>query len=249
MSVLNSQKLIPLQFYRSSPAPCPYLPGRIERKLFARLSGPDATEVNSRLSQAGFRRSHDIIYKPACPGCVGCVPVRVPSDQFALSDSLQRTARRSQGLIDSAVLTQPTREQFDLFRAYEQARHTDSDMAGMTYDDYCAMLLEGQSETLLLELRAPTQELVGVMLADKLSDGLSAVYSFFACAPHWQRHSLGSVLILRLLEQAKQLGLPYVYLGYWVAHSRKMAYKARFKPLEALGPSGWASFTPPQSGD
>jgi arginine-tRNA-protein transferase len=247
MSVMQSQRLGPLQFYRSSAAPCPYLPGRIERKLFARLSGPDAVTVNSRLSQAGFRRSHDIIYKPACPGCNACVPVRVPVDIFAPSGNLQRIARRGRELLQSELPCAPSQEQFKLFIAYESARHADSDMARMSFDDYSAMLLEGQAHTLLLELRTQSGQLVGTMLADRLEDGYSAVYSFFSDAPELQRYSLGTLLILKLIEQARSAGLPYVYLGYWVEHSRKMGYKARFQPLEALGPAGWQPFSLYQS--
>lgn len=246
MSVMNSSRLLPLQFFRSSPAPCPYLPGRIERKLFARLSAGEAASTNSKLSQAGFRRSHDIIYKPACPGCMACVPVRVGVQGFAPSDNLKRIATRTASLAVTAKPCLPTREQFDLFLSYEDSRHNDSDMARMSYDDYTAMLLEGQADTILLELRTAENELLGVMIADRLSDGYSAVYSFFSCAPEWKKASLGSALILRLIEQAKQDGLGYVYLGYWVQHSRKMAYKARFKPLEALGPNGWQPFALPE---
>jgi leucyl-tRNA---protein transferase len=246
MSVMHTSRLLPLQFFRSSPAPCPYLPGRIERKLFARLSAGEAASTNSKLSQAGFRRSHDIIYKPACPGCMACVPVRVSAAQFTPSENLKRIAQRTAELSITVLPCTPTREQYELFLTYEDSRHTDSDMARMSYDDYAAMLLEGQADTVLLELRTPESELVGVMIADRLSDGYSAVYSFFSCAPVWKRVSLGSALILRLIAQAQADKLGYVYLGYWVQHSRKMAYKARFKPLEALGPNGWQAFTLPE---
>lgn len=248
MSVMQSQRLGPLQFYRSSAAPCPYLPGRIERKLFARLTGPDMLTINSRLSQAGFRRSHDIIYKPACPGCNACVPVRVPVDIFAPSGNLQRIARRGRELRVVEKPCRPTREQFELFLAYESARHADSDMARMTFDDYTAMLQEGQAETSILELRTGQDQLAGVMLTDRLEDGFSAVYSFFSDAPALQRYSLGTLLILQLIEHARRFALPYVYLGYWVEHSRKMGYKARFTPLEALGPAGWQPFSLYQGG-
>jgi arginyl-tRNA--protein-N-Asp/Glu arginylyltransferase len=204
MSSMTTKLLLPLQFYRSSPAPCPYLPGRIERKLFARLSGPEVARTNSKLSQAGFRRSHDIIYKPACPGCMACVPVRVDATHFAPSPNLKRMATRTKSLAIDVKPCTPTREQYELFIAYEATRHTESDMARMSYDDYAAMLLEGQADTVVLELRTPQGELVGVMISDRLTDGYSAVYSFFNCDSTWRKHSLGSILILRLIEQAQR---------------------------------------------
>ncbi len=242
MSVMQTQRTAPLQFYRSSPAPCPYLPGRIERKLFARLGGAESAGVNSALSRAGFRRSHDIIYKPACPGCSACVAVRVPVASFAPTDSLRKIRRRSAFLTASLVPPQPDRTQYDLFLAYEKSRHADSDMARMSYDDYRAMMTEGDADTFALTLGVENGRLAGVMLADRLRDGWSAVYSFYDPAPEATRLSLGTLLILHLIEEARRADMPYVYLGYWVRNSRKMDYKSRFRPLEMLGPSGWVPF-------
>lgn len=240
---MQNQRLMPLQFYRSSAAPCPYLPGRIERKLFARLGGTDAAEINSRLSQAGFRRSHDIIYKPACPGCNACVPVRIPVKQFKAAGTLRRLIKRGEALRLHEAVPTPSRQQYELFLDYEASRHADSDMARMSYEDYTAMLVEGQADTVMLELYTPEGQLVGVMLADRLNDGWSAVYSFYSSAPELQRYSLGTLLILKLVEHARALGHDYVYLGYWVNNSRKMAYKSRFQPLEQLGSTGWVPFS------
>lgn len=246
MSVMQSQRLGPLQFYRSSAAPCPYLPGRIERKLFARLAGPDAAPVNSTLSHAGFRRSHDIIYKPACPGCMACVPVRVPVADFEPAGSLARIAKRGNAFVMTSRKAEPTREQYELFLAYETMRHADSDMARMNYDDYCAMVLEGDVDTVGFELRDSSYKLIGLMLADRLADGWSAVYSFYSPLPEHERYSLGTLLILELIALARREKQGYVYLGYWVDNSRKMGYKARFQPLERLGTDGWQPFTPPE---
>lgn len=243
---MQTQRLGPLQFYRSSAAPCPYLPGRIERKLFARLAGPDAVPINSTLSHAGFRRSHDIIYKPACPGCNACVPVRVPVAQFKPEGTLARIARRGNSFVLSERKATPSREQYELFLTYENMRHADSDMARMSYEDYSAMLLEGDADTVTFELRDKDFNLLGLMLADRLADGWSAVYSFYSPLPAHERYSLGTLLILALIEAARKQQQPYVYLGYWVDHSRKMGYKARFQPLERLGPAGWELFTPPE---
>lgn len=243
MSVMQSQRLMPLQFFRSSAAPCPYLPGRIERKLFARLGGPDTEAINSVLSESGFRRSHDIIYKPACPGCMACVPVRVPVDTFKAQGNLGKIMRRGKGFTTRETAVVPTSEQFDLFLSYESGRHAESDMARMTYDDYVAMLTEGQAATVMLEMRNAEGHLIGVMLADRLKDGWSAVYSFFNTSPEYDRYSLGTLLILELIEHSRQNEGGYVYLGYWVKNSRKMDYKARFHPLEQLTPEGWKPFS------
>lgn len=228
-----------LQFYLSGPLPCPYLPGRIERKLFTRLTGGRETdsETNSMLTRAGFRRSHDIVYRPACHACNACVPVRVPVRFFKPSRSLRRIAALNRDLTVEITGTEATDELRQLFMDYQNARHPDGEMASMSAADFAAMLQEGEVATRVYRLRAPSGHLVGGIIADHVGDGTSAVYSFFA--PGEARRSLGAQLILTLIEDARKNNLPYVYLGYWIAESRKMAYKARFRPLQALGPQGW----------
>jgi len=228
-----------LQFYLSGPLPCPYLPGRVERKLFTRLTGEPGTdaEINGTLTRAGFRRSHDIVYRPACPSCNACVPVRVPVRTFKPSRSLKRIASINRDLILEVADTKVTDEQYALFAAYQNARHPDSDMARMSRSEFSNMLREGEADTHIYQLRKPGAGLVGGIITDHVSDGLSAVYSFFS--PAEPRRSLGAQLILSLIDEAQRQGLAYVYLGYWIAASRKMAYKERFRPLQALGPQGW----------
>jgi arginine-tRNA-protein transferase len=225
------------QFFRSGPMPCPYLPGRVERKLFTRLVAPSASEVNSTLSRAGFRRSHDIVYRPVCPNCTACVPVRIPVARFEPTRSMRRVLRLGADLSSAEVPAVATHEQYRLFATYQGSRHGDSDMARMTLSDYAAMVDEGRAETAILEVRDGRDRLVGAMLTDRLHDGLSAVYSFYDVRE--ERRSLGTYMILALIERARAAGLPHVYLGYWIRNSRKMAYKGRFRPLEALGPDGW----------
>jgi arginine-tRNA-protein transferase len=237
MSVIQPPQRPLQQFFRSGPMPCPYLPGRVERKLFTRLIGPYATEVNSTLSRAGFRRSHDIVYRPVCPNCQSCVPVRVPVADFTASRSQRRVIRRNQDVTLSERPAYATAEQYRLFAAYQNSRHGESDMARMAMGDFVAMVDEGRADTSLLEARDSAGRLVGCMLTDRLSDGFSAVYSFYDARQ--DARSLGTYMILGLIERAHQTGMPYVYLGYWISQSRKMAYKARFHPLEALGPEGW----------
>lgn len=229
------------QFFRSGPMPCPYLAGRIERKLFTRLSGPYATEVNSTLSRAGFRRSHDIVYRPVCPDCSACVPVRIVTGAYSPTRSQKRVLRANQDLMVGEVPAIATTEQYRLFTLYQNSRHGDSDMARMAMADFAAMIDEGRADTCLFEARDATDRLVGCMLTDRLNDGFSAVYSFYD--PRQDRRSLGSFMILSLVNRALAERLPYVYLGYWIGQSRKMAYKANFRPLEALGPDGWCPLT------
>lgn len=242
MSILKPEPTMMLNFYRSGPMPCPYIEGLIERKLFARLTGPEANRLNSKLSRAGFRRSHDIIYKPACDTCQACVPVRINVEKFQYSKSQRRARNRNASLIWEPYHAVATEEDFKLFSAYQQGRHTDSDMASMTYFEYRAMIEDGKVDTLFFkafsqDVEQGTKDLTAIMLADRLEDGYSAVYSFFK--PEMTKRSLGVWLVLKLIEQARAENLPYIYLGYWIAQSQKMAYKENYSGLEAFGPEGW----------
>ena len=229
----------PLTFLLTREAPCPYLPGRRERKLVTELTGPDAAESYDLLSRAGFRRSHAVAYRPACQGCQACVPVRVPVASFVPGRSLRRVARRNANLTVALRPARATTEQFALFGRYLARRHGDGEMAGMGFADYRSMVEDTPIDSGVIELRDPDGNLVGCCLLDRSADALSAVYSFFD--PDLAADSLGSYIVLRLIEEAKRRGLPYVYLGYWIAASRKMAYKIRFRPLEAFGAEGWAA--------
>jgi arginyl-tRNA--protein-N-Asp/Glu arginylyltransferase len=227
----------PKLFMVTSELPCPYLPGRFERKLVTELTGAGAQDQYELLSRAGFRRSHSIAYRPACTGCSACVPVRIVVAEFQLAGSLARIRRRNSDLTLSITLPRATREQYALFGLYLDHRHGDGEMAGMDFRDYRAMVEDTAVDSRMLELRDASDTLLAACLADWSSDGVSAVYSFFA--PEAARRSLGSEMILRLIDVARNENLPYVYLGYWIQNSRKMAYKSRFRPLEAFGPEGW----------
>ncbi len=229
-------------FFGTRGLPCPYLPGRIERKVVTDLSGPDAPVLYERLSRAGFRRSHGLAYRPACAGCDACVPVRIPAARFELSRNLARVQRLNADLDVADMPAHATIEQFRLFSRYQRARHEGGEMAGMSYDDYRAMIEESPVDSRIIEYRAPDGALVAAMLADRLADSLSAVYSFFE--PALSRRSLGVYMVLWLVEESRRSDRPYVYLGYWVADSPKMAYKSRFRPLEGLGPNGWTPIEP-----
>jgi arginine-tRNA-protein transferase len=213
------------------------LPGRTERKIVTELSGTEAEALHERLSRAGFRRSHNIAYAPVCPGCQACVPIRVVSEDFAPDRTQRRILRANADLTVSEMPARATAEQFTLFQRYQKTRHADGDMAAMGYYDYRAMIEDTPISTGLLEFRDAQDRLLGACLTDWLADGLSAVYSFFDTDQ--DKRSLGTFAVLWLIGRARSLGLPYVYLGYWVPESRKMAYKARFRPSEILMSGAW----------
>ena len=227
----------PQFFYTTAPLPCPYLPGRTERKIVTELSGTEAEALHERLSRAGFRRSHNIAYAPVCPGCQACVPIRVVSEDFTPDRTQRRILRANADLIISEMPARATAEQFTLFQRYQKNRHADGDMAAMGYYDYRAMIEDTPISTGILEFRDAQDRLLGACLTDWLADGLSAVYSFFDTDE--DKRSLGTFAVLWLIGRARSLGLPYVYLGYWVPESRKMAYKARFRPSEILISGAW----------
>lgn len=242
MTVIRPEVTRLHHFFRSGPLPCPYLTGRVERKLFTRLSGPDAVTLNSVLSRAGFRRSHDIVYRPVCPGCQACVPVRIPAMRFAPNRTQRRLIKNNADLTVTERPARDTVEQYDLFRRYQRGRHEDSDMARMTHSDYAAMIEEGGGGASLFEFRTADKRLIAVMLADRLTDGFSAVYSFFD--PDENRRSLGTYMVIGLVETARREDLAHVYLGYWIASCRKMTYKASFRPIEVLTAEGWSGLEP-----
>ena len=242
MSIINTPLTGLHPFFRSGPLPCAYLEGRVERKLFTRLAGPQAGALNSLLSQAGFRRSHDIVYRPVCPGCSACKPVRIPARRFSPGRTMRRLERQNNALQFIPKPPQPSAEQFELFSHYQADRHGESEMARMSEGDFAAMIEDGGEGAELFELRSESgDKLVGVMLADRLVDGYSAVYSFFD--PAGRKASLGTYMIMRLVDITACKGLDHVYLGYWIAGSRKMAYKAKFQPLEVLEDGVWRDLT------
>ncbi len=232
-----------LRFFLTAPTPCPYLPGREERKVFAHLPLSDGPTVNDSLTQVGFRRSQNIAYRPACETCRACQSARAPAADYVFSRSERKVLSRNGDLERHLVESEATLEQFELLRRYLLTRHADGGMAEMTWPDYVAMVEDTAVRTHLIEYRRRSHDrgpgdLIACVLVDVLFDGLSLVYSFYD--PELVKRSLGSFIILDHLVQAQQSGLPYVYLGYWVPGSEKMAYKARYSPLEILKPGGWA---------
>jgi arginine-tRNA-protein transferase len=238
------------QFFLTSPSPCPYLPGKLERKVFTHLVGERAAEINDLLTHGGFRRSQSIAYRPACETCRACVSVRVLAREFQETRAFRRVVSVNADLVGHSRTPGPTAEQYSLFRAYLDTRHADGGMVDMSVLDYAMMVEDSHVRTELTEYRAhgPDSAITGrgdgpllaVALTDTLSDGLSMVYSFYD--PEARARSLGTYLILDHIARAQRLGLPHVYLGYWVAGSPKMDYKRRFLPQERLGHEGWKRF-------
>lgn len=231
------------RFFVTTPTSCPYLPGRSERKVFTELNGSNAAELNDALGRIGFRRSQNVAYRPSCQHCSACVSVRVCAQEFEPTASQRRTSRRNTDLVVEARAPWATEEQFELLTRYLSSRHPAGGMADMSELDYAGMVEHSPVETCVVEYREPSVDgrpgkLVGACLTDRQADGLSMVYSFFDTDAE-ARNGLGTLIILDHIQRAARAGLPYVYLGYWIEGSDRMAYKTKFRPLERLGPTGW----------
>ncbi|HSG33136.1 MAG TPA: arginyltransferase, partial [Sphingomonadaceae bacterium] len=231
------------RFYVTSPAPCPYLPGKTERKVFTELKGQHADALNDALGRIGFRRSQTVAYRPSCANCRACISVRVVANEFVPSASQKRTIRRNEDLVVTECRPWATNEQFDLLQRYLGARHPGGGMAAMDEVDFADMVEHTPVNSTIVEYREPGANgepgrLVGACLTDRQGDGLSMIYSFYDPEPTG-RSGLGNYIILDHILRAEEAGLPYVYLGYWVEGSPRMQYKIRYRPLEKLGPDGW----------
>ncbi|WP_101066089.1 arginyltransferase [Roseovarius salinarum] len=236
------------QFYVTAPQPCPYLEGRMERKLFTALQGEGAQRLNDSLSKQGFRRSQNVLYRPSCADCAACLSARIDVAAFSPSKSQKRTRNRNAQLTRKATSPWATEEQYALFRAYLESRHAEGGMADMDAFEFAAMIEETPIKTRLVEYTDPeTDALVAVSLTDVLDDGVSMVYSFYD--PDRPKASLGTYLILDHVEIARAAGLPYVYLGYWVPGSPKMGYKSAFSGLEVYVNGEWERMRDPSDYD
>jgi arginine-tRNA-protein transferase len=231
------------RFFVTSPAPCPYLPGKTERKVFTELSGQHSSDLNDALGRIGFRRSQAVAYRPSCIDCSACVSVRVVTGEFQPSATQRRMLKRHANLDVTACKPWATEEQYALLRRYLKQRHPDGGMVGMDESDFADMIEQSPVKTYVVEYREPSVggrpgRLVGACLTDQQGDGLSMIYSFFE-PDDPARSGLGTYIILDHIIRAARAGLPYVYLGYWVEGSNRMAYKTSFRPLERLGRDGW----------
>ena len=237
------------QFYVTAPQPCPYLDNRMERKLFTALQGEFAEQLNNALSKQGFRRSQNVLYRPSCAECSACLSARIRVSDFEPSRSQKRTMKRNRTLIREATSPWATEEQYALFRAYLDSSHADGGMADMDIFEFAAMIEETPIRSRVVEYarrgRSGRKELAAVCLTDVLDDGLSMVYSFYD--PDIPAASLGTHVILDHVQIAKDAGLPYVYLGYWVPGSSKMGYKAKFSSLEIYVGGKWQDIGDPDA--
>ena len=236
------------QFYVTAPQPCPYLEGRDERKLFTALQGEHAVQLNDTLSKQGFRRSQNVLYRPSCAECSACMSARIRVADFTPTRSQRRVLRRGREIEREAVTPWVTDAQYALFRRYLEHRHADGGMADMDVFEFAAMIEETPVRSRLVQYHLPREDgsrsLIAACLTDILDDGLSMVYSFFE--PDLEKLSLGTYVILDHIRIARESGLPYVYLGYWVPGSPKMDYKARFDALEIYRNGRWQDLKDPE---
>ena len=234
------------QFYVTAPQACPYLEGRMERKLFTALQGDHAQKLNDTLSKQGFRRSQNVLYRPSCAECSACLSARIRVADFEPSRTHKRILKRNTHLRRNATSPWATEDQYALFRRYLDDRHADGGMADMDIFEFAAMIEETPIRSRVIEYSRPGERgrpLSAVCLTDVFDDGLSMVYSFYD--PALTADSLGTYLILDHIEIAREAGLPYVYLGYWVPGSRKMGYKAGFSALEIYKGGRWQDIGDP----
>ena len=237
------------QFYVTAPQPCPYLDGRMERKLFTALQGDQAQRLNDALSKQGFRRSQNVLYRPSCAECSACLSARIRVADFVPNRTHRRILKANADLRRNATSPWATEDQFALFRRYLDARHADGGMADMDVFEFAAMIEETPIKSRVIEYTRAAgpgeagRQMACVALTDVFDDGLSMVYSFYD--PGLQGRSLGTFAILDHIDIAREAGLPYVYLGYWVPGSRKMGYKANFPALEIYKGGQWQDIGDP----
>ena len=233
------------QFYVTAPQICPYLGDRMERKLFTSLQGLDPISLNNTLSKQGFRRSQNVLYRPACVACTACLSARIDVNKFFPSKSQRRILKRNADLRRRPNAPWATEKQYELFRRYLDVRHTEGGMADMDIFEFAAMIEETPVNSGVIEYVSPLGDLIAVCLTDTFDDGLSLVYSFFDIDR--TKDSIGTFMILDHIAVARAAGLPYVYLGYWVPGSDKMAYKANFSGVEIFRNQKWTPIDPTDS--
>ena len=233
-----------LAFYASEPHPCNYLPDKLALTVFADPNVPMTTAIYSRIIEYGFRRSGEYVYIPKCPDCNSCISVRIPVAEFIPNRNQRRVINRNSDISMQRHTPTFNDERYQMYRTYIHSRHSGGGMDNPTAGDYLKFLSSSWSDTVFYEMRLQDQ-LIGVTVADQLHIGLSAVYTYFD--PNEEKRSPGSFAILWLIEEARRLGLRWLYLGYYIPGCRKMSYKDRFRPLEAFINGRWHKFSKNQS--
>jgi arginine-tRNA-protein transferase len=248
MSQLNDIPLTALQFYLTAPYPCSYLPQMQARSQVATPAPLISTPIYSKLVHHGFRRSGNYTYRPHCDTCCACMPLRVQASSFAPNRSQRRAWKQHATLETTLCALHDSSEHYDLYQRYQQARHRNGGMDEDDRESYQNFLLQSNVDSLLVEFREPcdhTQNQPGtlrmVSLIDVLADGLSAVYTFYE--PDLPHARFGVYNVLWQIELCRNLGLEYLYLGYWIEHSRKMAYKIAYQPAQGLVDGAWQPLT------
>ena len=232
------------QFYVTAPQDCPYLEKQVERKLFTALYGSNSRRLNNSLSKQGFRRSQNVLYRPSCSNCNACMSARIPSTAFKQSKSQKRIYTRNKDVIRTVNPPLATDPQYALFKRYINTRHPNGGMSDMDAEDFTAMIEETNVDSKIVEYYVSKDgipELISFSLVDILDDGISMVYSVFD--PYMKERSLGTYMIIDHNDLALEIGLNFVYLGYWVKGSSKMDYKKRFSPLQVFTDDKWVCAT------
>jgi leucyl-tRNA---protein transferase len=243
MTHLKDLPFAALQFYATAPYPCSYLEDRQARSQVATPNHLVNADLYAELVKAGFRRSGVFTYRPHCDGCRACIPIRVPVNEFVATRTQRKTVRNHQHLRPLVAKLGFVTEHYELYLKYQSARHSGGGMDQDSRDQYAQYLLQSKVNTRLVEFRSAEGELQMVSIIDILNEGLSSVYTFFD--PDIKGASLGTYNILWQIQQCKQLNLPFLYLGYWIANSPKMAYKANFRPAQILNDGEWLALPEP----